>query len=1096
MFPNLMRFALLILCTLINVPMWGQVREVKNAPSPEVANLGTFGSIPVGHYTGTPEITVPLYTMKVGKLSLPIQASYHLANVKPHTPPTSLGIGWALSAGGYIARKVKGVPDEKMTSILRDEEERGYYYKHNVVNWIDCSQDKSEWLKRYTHLSDNYWYELAADEFTFNFNGYSGTFFMDEDGKWRVISDDNIKVEVLSNYGIINIYTVLSRLGIGNRDYKTYLNRKFFDRFVLTTPDGTQYGFGGNEATEYSVPFYSQFNGELVATCWRLSYIRTVDNRLINFDYTRGFYMCDIHYAPQMYRYKTNYQGNSSNAQYNTGKDGFSGFLMMSSRLDGIRSGKESITFDYSLDKYYGDLFLGQEDDLKCLYWTGKNNRFTYHNLNDVSEHNFPQKNFYHMLNIDIDQFDTDRDIREKIAGRITQNYLKGMTVRKFGARRMEVEFNYVPQSNLKNREPRKLLSRIAFYSEALSLEKAGEASGKDNVPIPLKTTIIDSNPSTPNNNENKASVDESGINGVKKFEYDYKFDYNIDDSWPKHAPLIYTDSWGYYVHFGPCSKGDGEWDLIPNIREQNFELREAWCDDAKIYTLRSVQYPTGGKTVFDYELNDYSKVYDVKTNRLVESLGTAGGLRVKKLSSYDESGVLQYIKNYTYKTSINGQSSGISKSVPCFHETIYLTEDKKESIDFYSYDDMNPYPLNFNTPDVGYSTVFEDLTDSNGNLLTRTKYQYTNYDVDTNGKTHMDSLADYTAYVYDNYAFAPFTSLAFERGKLTSKEVMDANNKVLDRTTYDYIRSEGEPYSTVSQEMYMDNYKNLYALSYLYKTYANRYLVSVEKKEEMTENGSSGYETQYQYTYYGLPKMVSVIPKSGEPFYTVYNYSFDDGYINSHHGILRICENYRDVFTSMQERNIIVPINIEERRKLGEDKNAKITRCVYSMSSEGVPFVSRMKTLWGSESFFHFSYLGGDDYVVNQCDNYGNPVATTEKGLEVVYIWSFNGQRLIASILGSTYEEIKSVLGRSPESYSDDYSLSISLDFLRTKLPAASVYTYSYDDGLNVIRKTEPNGLSYVYEYDTMDRFVAEYREINGNKELLKSYTYNYITK
>ena len=33
-------------------------------PPPDVAKLGEYGNIPVGHYTGIPNISIPLYTIE------------------------------------------------------------------------------------------------------------------------------------------------------------------------------------------------------------------------------------------------------------------------------------------------------------------------------------------------------------------------------------------------------------------------------------------------------------------------------------------------------------------------------------------------------------------------------------------------------------------------------------------------------------------------------------------------------------------------------------------------------------------------------------------------------------------------------------------------------------------------------------------------------------------------------------------------------------------------------------------------------------------------------------------------------------------------
>lgn len=63
--------------------VYAQLNPVWNVQSPEVANLGTYGQIPVSQFTGVPNISIPVYTIKVGKYSFPISISYHLASVKP-----------------------------------------------------------------------------------------------------------------------------------------------------------------------------------------------------------------------------------------------------------------------------------------------------------------------------------------------------------------------------------------------------------------------------------------------------------------------------------------------------------------------------------------------------------------------------------------------------------------------------------------------------------------------------------------------------------------------------------------------------------------------------------------------------------------------------------------------------------------------------------------------------------------------------------------------------------------------------------------------------------------------------------------------------
>ena len=153
-----------------------------------------------------------------------------------------------------------------------------------------------------------------------------------------------------------------------------------------------------------------------------------------------------------------------------------------------------------------------------------------------------------------------------------------------------------------------------------------------------------------------------------------------------------------------------------------DYVKRYATLDGTKKYVLKSIVYPTGGKTLFDYEQHDYSKEFNLQEGVLKDVTGCVGGLRLKKMENYDISGNLLYSKNYIYKDALNGRSSGISKGAPQLHNCIYTEPSSgNDCIDFYSFDDINPYPLNFNTPAVGYSTVFEELRDNHNQLISRT---------------------------------------------------------------------------------------------------------------------------------------------------------------------------------------------------------------------------------------------------------------------------------------------------------------------------------------------------------------------------------------
>jgi hypothetical protein len=50
--------------------------------SPNAAEIAKYGEIPVGYFTGVPNIGIPIYTIKSGSLNLPLSLSYHAGGNK------------------------------------------------------------------------------------------------------------------------------------------------------------------------------------------------------------------------------------------------------------------------------------------------------------------------------------------------------------------------------------------------------------------------------------------------------------------------------------------------------------------------------------------------------------------------------------------------------------------------------------------------------------------------------------------------------------------------------------------------------------------------------------------------------------------------------------------------------------------------------------------------------------------------------------------------------------------------------------------------------------------------------------------------------
>ena len=81
--------------------------------SPEATSFAKFGNYQVNLFTGLPDISIPLYEIKVGEISVPISINYHASGVKVNDWGSWVGTGWSLSAGGSVSRRIMGLPDEQ-----------------------------------------------------------------------------------------------------------------------------------------------------------------------------------------------------------------------------------------------------------------------------------------------------------------------------------------------------------------------------------------------------------------------------------------------------------------------------------------------------------------------------------------------------------------------------------------------------------------------------------------------------------------------------------------------------------------------------------------------------------------------------------------------------------------------------------------------------------------------------------------------------------------------------------------------------------------------------------------------------------------------
>lgn len=135
--------------------------------SPEAAAVQKYVCYPVNHSTGLADITIPIYTIKVGDMVLPITLSYHSAGIKLRQLSGWVGTNWTLNAEPSIMREIRGIPDE---------EKNGGYLTARYFN--EKEQDDSDARNRFLKKVEKKIIDSEPDRFYYKLANQSGTFYL------------------------------------------------------------------------------------------------------------------------------------------------------------------------------------------------------------------------------------------------------------------------------------------------------------------------------------------------------------------------------------------------------------------------------------------------------------------------------------------------------------------------------------------------------------------------------------------------------------------------------------------------------------------------------------------------------------------------------------------------------------------------------------------------------------------------------------------------------------------------------------------------------------------------------------------------------
>lgn len=1007
-------------------------------PSPNAASLGIYGEVPVSYFTGIPNIGIPLYTLEGPGVKFPLSLNYYAGGIRPDIHPSWVGLNWSLNFGGVITRVVNKYPDEWKNE---DQNYYGYYFSHNRLN--NGFWSATDTLAKINTGWDNF-FDKQPDEFSFNFLGYSGKFYLDHLGKWRVQSNDNIKV-IFEETDFIDPF-FHNCLSPSSSSY----HPKCFGKFILVDNKGIKYTFGTDNAIEYSsniAPPEMDYRLWLVATSWFLVDITVpYENSGFTIEYERGPFISNFQY----FQMQDGFDANCAETNY--GK-GISGKVISPVYPKKLINKRDLSTIDFHFSKSneltyptstYFEVFRDKDNTMvqpvPDLYFSFFlcDDQVPYYVNNALNNHSSVIDNSkFIWMKLDSLTFSSN-DFSNNIV--VTNTPL------------LSIKFNYIENAN----ERLKLISLT-------------------------KRSLL----SNENNNE-----------------LNYTFSYNYSDL-PKYLEDI-SDHWGFVNGYDLPYTGYGGFNWLPgdiiSIRSPN----EYMCTRG---LLKEITYPTGGKSIFEFEQNDYGKYvtgYDGNypyAATTIELREPAGGVRIKKIINDDGLGNVDereyyYVNDYNLNNPISSQrSSGVLAKLPKYRFHVNINY-----MSYYITMSNSIVPLTNSSGEIhiGYSEVVEKHKDGSYKIL-----KYTNHDNGYNDKIPINTVTPAGLGI-------PYISRAFERGHLLSKEIFASDNKLIYKSenTYlrigenadsNFVRSLNKEFGgyckTVTVLPNVSWMGNAFILvpgcTHLYFTPAQfiphyttatayGYLVYkflLEKSEITTYSNTSSNlplktSNNYQYDVIGNIIKTTKSNSKGESIITNFKYPYQFAGV--------------PVYDTMIGKNMLSFLVKSEVYNGSEFLESKITDYDFFPDNIIKPKQIRKK-IGNAPDFIELKF--------NQYSSTGNLLEYEGiDGVKNAIVWSYFGSKPIAKIVGATYNEIapyltSNILG-GPGPHQFEQSMLAEIDNLRTQFPNAlvSTYLYNFDKGIKLMK--DPNGISKYFEYDGMGRLkLIRDNELN----IIKKYEFEY---
>lgn len=1063
--------------------------------SPSVNGIEKNNLSTIDHYTGKVDVSLPIYTIKTGNITYPINLVYNTGGIKVDQLASDVGLGFIIPTA-LITRTINHANDFDNTGSLELQTDYNTYSQDDKDHDIPIEDEKvgyflakeTDWV--ISHISS---VDYLPDTYHFySGNGQSTNFFFEDLFTPVEINPKGTKIEAIASK--IRIDSKKGNYNAANSSLwepvYNFLTHDFFT-IKITTNEGIQYTFSD---CDYSMNQLlngkSEIGSPAQISAWHITKIEDLrSGKKIEFVYditssnpnkdTNSYFKTSVAEREFSYSYNTHSgPGDAVGHFYN--KDvtvPFASVHVQKKRLKKIIFDEGEIEFNYNNNGVSGQSLIVRNDvyNADCL---------TQIYIKDA---NAVVKAF----NFNYDYFSSNHNVGE---------------------------FN--PDAGAFN----------TYRYNRLKLLSFGE-TGK-----PLY----------------KFSYDETNkLPAINSFSIDFLGYYN-------NSPDVYSPSLIVTNNLHPTLyhyNNQFEKSLLPyKVDNTNPTTIPGYFDRkannySKTWSLIKIEYPTGGSVEYQYETNKFEEFGETVDG---------GGIRISQQKVNDGKGNSR-IFNYTYLKTNGISSGTLSSRPyfgfskrgnfqysinysldPSIPHTINSTGPNTQ-IYWQLYDKSNLNADITSGAYVGYSRVIESEV-GNG----KTEFLFTSNDLpgyenkiyriaphsfdpqyaqpyhhDVLFTGQVDPVTNEEAYKSDitsDYAIGNsaiysdvFTDNSYKRGKTKEINIYNETNQLLKKVTFNYTDNVTNTYTFHQGFVQVDdNYPmsqfttsaiingqavNIYDFRSYLQVCMEAFVIARKDIKiaqfQLTSTVTNTYDVlgnantqlmNYTYTPNGAVRSFQTTTSDGDSVGESYYYPQDS-----------VMSGEANISNLVNSNVVSIPLKTESYRSGTKIFEEKIVYAKDATTSN----LLMPKYLYGKKGADFSGNVLEKKMTYNSYDSKGNITESIqENGIPVSYIWGYNKTKLVAKLENIAYVNIPSNLisdiQNASNIYNNENNILNALNSLRTNsaLSAARITTFTYKPFIGLSTVTDFKGDRTTYTYDTLNR-LQFIKDNSGNIVTEKQYNY-----